>query len=145
MARVVAADCIFCKIVAGTIPSFKVYENEHVLAFLDINALSGGHTLVVPKHHAERTHELPTDVMGEIGRALQLVSAGVVAATGVTDYNVLQNNGRLAHQAVMHVHYHIIPKTAQDGLEIVWNATSPDKAALADLAAKLTSAIKAKI
>lgn len=145
MKAVSDSSCIFCKIVSGGIPCFKVYENEHVLAFLDINALSSGHTLVIPKHHAERTHQLPVDVMGEVGRAIHVVSSALVATGGMKDYNVLQNNGQLAHQAVTHVHYHIIPKTDKEGLDIIWNSTTPDKGELAALANKLSSQIASKI
>ena len=134
--------CIFCKIIKGSIPSFKVYENDHVLAFLDINALSRGHTLVIPKHHAERTHQLPEEFMGEVGKALQRVAGAVVKATGCEDYNVLQNNGAVAHQAVMHVHYHIIPKLESgEGLGIVWKSGEPEKDALKALASDISSKI----
>jgi diadenosine tetraphosphate (Ap4A) HIT family hydrolase len=145
MKAVTDPACIFCKIVSGAIPSFKVFENEHVLAFLDINALSPGHTLVIPKYHAERTHQLPADVMGEVGRAIHVVSSALVATGGMRDYNVLQNNGAAAHQAVMHVHYHVIPKTDNEGLDIIWNSTTPDKGELGELANKLSSHIKSKI
>ena len=141
MKHTVDSSCIFCKIVAGTIPSFKVFENEAVLAFMDINALSRGHTLVIPKHHAVRTHELPTDVMSEVGKALSVVAKAVVAATGNEDYNILQNNGAIANQAVNHVHFHIIPKTATEGLGLVWKAGEPDKGELAKLASDIQSKI----
>lgn len=135
MKGVLSDSCIFCKIIKGAIPSYKVFENDHVLAFLDINALSKGHTLVIPKHCAARTHELPEEFMGEVGKALQKVSKAIVEATGVPDYNILQNNGEAAHQAVFHVHYHIIPKQPNGaGLGIVWKSGNPEKDALEALA-----------
>ena len=140
-----AADCIFCKIVSGTIPCFRVFESEHVLAFLDINALSPGHTLVIPKHHAERLHQLPESAATHLGAGVARVARALVEGGMGDEYNVLQNNGRSAHQAVMHVHYHVIPKTDDEGLDLVWNAGTPDKEKLAELAAKLAAHTKDKI
>jgi histidine triad (HIT) family protein len=119
------AETVFSKILRGEIPSHRVYEDEHVLAFLDINPLSRGHTLVIPKEPAETIDQLSDDAAAAIGRALPRIARAIVAATGARDFNILQNNGALAHQAVQHVHFHIIPKH-QDGagLGIVWQPTS---------------------
>lgn len=133
----VDAGCIFCKIIQGTIPSHKVFENDHVLAFLDINGLSKGHTLVIPKYHAQKTHEIPAEYMGEVGKALAVVSKAI----GAENYNILQNNGREAHQAVFHVHYHIIPKLGDDGLGITWNTQTPTGDELRELAKDIRSRI----
>lgn len=84
-------------------------------------------------------------VVLQVGRAIHVVSNALVHAGVMTEYNILQNNGRLAHQAVMHVHYHIIPKTEREGLDLVWSAGTPDKAALKELAAKIDSHIKSKV
>ncbi len=112
---------IFDKILAGEIPCHRVFENDHVLAFLDIGPLSKGHTLVIPKEAKAQLHELSDESAAEIGRALPRVARAVMQATGATAYNVLQNNGAEAHQAVMHVHFHIIPKGADGtGLGIGW-------------------------
>ncbi|MFM8874200.1 MAG: HIT family protein, partial [Phycisphaerales bacterium] len=97
---------IFSRIAAGDIPCHRVYEDEHVIAFLDIAPVSRGHVLVVPKEECERLHQLSPESAAALGRALQRVAAAVVRATGAADYNVLQNNGAAAHQAVMHVHFH---------------------------------------
>src|SRR5438876_8348504 len=102
-------DTIFSKIIRGEVPCFRVYEDEKVLAFLDINPLSRGHTLVIPKEPAETIDQLSDDSAAAIGRVLPRLARAVLAATGATAYNVLQNNGPAAHQAVMHVHFHIIP------------------------------------
>jgi histidine triad (HIT) family protein len=104
------ADTIFAKIIAGNIPCHKVYEDQHVLAFLDIGPLSLGHTLVVPKEPAETLDKLSDDSAAAIGRVLPRLCRAILTATGATAYNVLQNNGSLAHQAVFHVHFHIIPR-----------------------------------
>lgn len=125
---------IFTRIIAGEIPCHRVYEDRHVIAFLDIGPLSRGHVLVVPKEERERLHELSEESAAALGIALRRVAAAVVRATGCADYNVLQNNGAAAHQAVMHVHFHVIPKHADGtGLGVRWDAgTAPaDAAALA--------------
>ena len=117
------ANTIFTKILAGEIPCFRVYEDEHVLAFLDINPLSRGHTLVIPKEPAETLDQLSDESAASIGRVLPKISRAVLQATGAVAFNVLQNNGATAHQAVMHVHFHIIPKYPDGtGLGIGWPA-----------------------
>ena len=117
------AETVFHKIVAGEIPCHKVYEDDHVLAFLDVFPLSEGHTLVIPKVHAETLHQLDDEHAAAIGRALPKVAKAVMQATGCRDYNILQNNGAAAHQAVYWVHFHIIPKMLDGrGLGIAWQA-----------------------
>jgi histidine triad (HIT) family protein len=136
------ADTIFGKIVRGQIPCHKVYEDEKVLAFLDINPLSTGHTLVIPKEPAETMDELSDESAAALGRVLPRICRAVIAATGSREYNVLENNGRGAHQAIAHVHFHIIPKpNGREGLGIGWPMTSLDTAAGAALAAKIAAAI----
>ncbi|KAG0165810.1 Adenosine 5'-monophosphoramidase [Apophysomyces sp. BC1034] len=110
-------DCIFCKIIRGEIPSHKIAETEKSYAFLDINPLSEGHALVIPKYHAEFVHQLPDDHLADI---LPLAKK-VAVASGLDQYNLLQNNGPMAHQVVPHVHFHIIPKpNPEEGLKIGW-------------------------
>ena len=128
---------IFDRILAGEIPCHRLYEDEHVLAFLDVFPLSPGHCLVIPKERAARLHELSAESAAAIGRVLPRLARAVLQATGATDYNVLQNNGSAAHQAVFHVHFHIIPKIGEQGLGIGWNAGSLDD----DEAARLRQAI----
>jgi histidine triad (HIT) family protein len=136
------ADTIFAKIVAGTIPCHKVYEDERVLAFLDINPLCPGHTLVIPKEPAETLDQLSDESAAAIGRVLPRLSRAVLKATGAYAFNVLQNNQALAHQAVMHVHFHIIPKYDDGaGLGIGWKPGKLDAAE----GAKLAGAIVAKL
>jgi histidine triad (HIT) family protein len=115
-------DSLFTKIIRGEIPCHKVYEDEKVLALLDIAPLSKGHTLVIPKEAKATLDELSDDSAAALGRVLPRLCRAVVKATGATAYNVLQNNGMAAHQAVFHVHFHIIPKTASTGLGISWPA-----------------------
>jgi len=132
------AACIFCKIIKGDIPSFKLYESSSVLAFLDINPLSRGHALVIPKFHGEKLVDIPDDQLAEI---LPVVKK-LVKATGAENYNVLQNNGRIAHQEVDHVHFHMIPKpNAEEGMGISWPQQKTDM----DKLKALFTEIKAKM
>jgi histidine triad (HIT) family protein len=134
-------NCIFCKIVAGTIPCYKLLENEHVLAFLDVGPLSLGHALIIPKGHWTTLDQLPDDTSAAIGSVLPKLSRAIRQATGIADFNILQNNGTLAHQAVGHVHFHIIPKTADTGLGINWPAGQLDADQAAKLVASITSVL----
>lgn len=132
------ADTIFTKLIAGEIPCHRVYEDRHVLAFLDINPLSIGHTLVIPKEAAETLHELSDEAAAALGRVLPRICRAVLAATGATAYNVLENNGAAAHQVVRHVHFHIIPKYPDgSGLGLVWQGRPFDDAAGAALAGRI--------
>ncbi len=137
-------ETIFDKILAGEIPCHRLYEDEHVLAFLDVGPLSHGHTLVIPKERKAHLHELSDGAAAAIGRVLPRLSRAVLQATGATAYNVLQNNGAAAHQAVMHVHFHIIPKLGGDGLGIGWNATGLDAGDAAELVASITATLAAE-
>ncbi|MFW6067914.1 MAG: HIT family protein [Myxococcota bacterium] len=132
------AETIFSKIIAGEIPCHKVYEDDHVLAFLDIAPLSEGHTLVIPKEPAVTLDALSEEASAAIGRVLPRLCRAVKEATGCEAYNVLQNNGSGAHQAVMHVHFHIIPKpSAEKGLGIRWPAGKLDEEAAPALAEEI--------
>jgi histidine triad (HIT) family protein len=134
---------VFDRILAGEIPCYRVYEDEHVLAFLDVGPLAEGHTLVIPKEPAARLHELSADSAAAIGRVLPRLCRAVMAATGVDDYNVLQNNGAAAHQAVFHVHFHIIPRRGTRGLEIGWPAGPLEAATAERLQAAMREALAA--
>jgi histidine triad (HIT) family protein len=135
-------DTIFAKILRGEIPCYKVYEDSHVLAFLDVFPLSRGHTLVIPKEAAATIDRLSDDSAAAIGRVLPRIARGVMAATGATAYNILQNNGATAHQAVFHVHFHVIPKYEVDGtgLGVTWKAAKLEANAGATLAATILAA-----
>ena len=135
-----AAGCIFDRIAAGEIPCQRVFENEHVLAFLDISPLAEGHTLVIPKRCVERYEDLTPDEMGELARALAIVARKVLKVTEAAGYNVLQNNARVAGQEVPHVHFHIIPRREGDGLGYRWKPQKGDPAALTALAQKIQAA-----
>jgi len=132
---------IFDKILSGDIPSYKVYEDEHVLAFLDIGPLSEGHTLLIPKERKAQLHQLSDESAAALGRVLPRLCRAVMRATGATAYNVLQNNGAEAHQVVLHVHFHIIPKIGDDGLGVIWRAKSLSAAAAPGLVERLQRAL----
>ena len=135
-------DTVFSKILRGEIPSHKVYEDERVLAFLDVNPLTRGHVLVIPKEPAETLDQLSDESAAALGRVLPRLCRAVKRVTGVTAYNVLENNGSGAHQAVFHVHFHIIPKpSADEGLGLQWVPKKLDGAAGAALAQELSAAV----
>lgn len=136
------AASIFARIVAGEIPCHRIYETADVLAFLDINPLSRGHTLLIPKQAAERLEQLDAAQAAALGAALPVVARAVLAATGAAGYNVLQNNGPDAGQEVPHVHFHIIPRTAEDGLGFRWRPTKPGSEELHALAKQIASAVR---
>ena len=120
----VPGETVFDKILSGEIPCHRVYEDQHLLAFLDIGPLSRGHILVIPKERTAFLHELSDGTAAAIGRVLPRLCRAMLKATGAKAYNILQNNGTDAHQVVMHVHFHIIPKMGETGLGINWRPTS---------------------
>ena len=109
-------DCIFCKIIKGEIPCAKVFENEYVIAFLDIAPLSEGHTLIIPKEHYATMAEMPEALAAELGKVLPRISTAVCKSTGTSACNIFQNNGRAAGQEVDHLHFHIVPRIEGDGI-----------------------------
>ena len=138
------ADCIFCKIVAGQIPCTKVYEDATCLVFMDINPISPGHTLVVPKKHYEAITEMPAEEAAALFASIPALAAAVKAALKAEALNVLQNNGRAAGQAVDHLHVHLIPRWAGDGLGFRWPAKQADFAVLAQQAADIKAGLERK-
>lgn len=132
------AACIFCRIIKGEIPSFKLFESDKVFAFLDIQPLSRGHALVIPKYHGAKLTDIPDEDLTEI----LPVAKKIAAATGAADFNILQNNGRIAHQVVDHVHFHMIPKPNEpEGLGIGWPAQAADMDKLKEYYESLKSKI----
>lgn len=102
-------DCIFCKIVKGDIPSYKIYENDYVIAFLDINPLSKGHTLVLTKDHYENIHDIPESLLCEISKVVKKVAKNINEKLHPEGIIICQNNGKSAGQTVMHYHVHVKP------------------------------------
>ncbi|RPD56647.1 HIT-like protein [Lentinus tigrinus ALCF2SS1-7] len=142
MAAKSLASCIFCKIIKGDIPSFKLVETDTIYSFLDIGPLSKGHALIIPKYHAEKLHELPDEYFADV-----LPTAKKIAlALNVENYNLLQNNGRIAHQEVDHVHFHVIPKpgaTDTEGLVVGWPSQKPSMDELKSLHEELVKKLEA--
>ncbi len=129
------AESIFARIIAGEIPCQRVFENAHLLAFLDVNPLAEGHTLVVPKRTVAVFEDLTAEEAAELGRQLPILARKIVAATGAEGFNILINRGQVAGQEVQHVHVHIIPRRAGDGLGYRWRPqqrTAEELAALAE-------------
>lgn len=138
------ADSIFSKIIRGEIPAQRVYEDDHTIAILDINPLSEGHVLVIPKEPAETMADLSDEFAAAVGRVLPRIVRAVKKATGAEAVNVLQNNGSAAGQVVMHVHVHVIPRFPDResagsgaGLRVEWKAGEADAEALADLGRRI--------
>ena len=135
------ADCIFCKIIAGEIPSSKVYEDDQVVAFLDISQVTPGHTLVVPKQHFRNLLEMDADSASQLFARVPDIARKVMKATGAKGMNILNNNEEIAGQTVFHTHVHLAPRYEEtDGLQISFEAHEPDFPALAQLAEKITQA-----
>ena len=111
---------IFSRILDGSIPCHRVYEDELTLAFLDINPLAPGHTLVIPKEARATVMDLSEESAAGIGRVLPRITRAACAAAGVQECNIIQNNGAGAGQEVMHVHFHVIPKSSEFGLRKQW-------------------------
>ena len=111
-------DCLFCKIVKGEVPSYKVYEDENVYAFLDVANDVYGHTLVVPKKHYENLMDCPDRTLGKIMASVKKIGNHFVNDCGFEGYNTFNNNGKSAEQAIMHLHFHIYPRKSNDGIKI---------------------------
>ena len=111
-------NCIFCKIVSGELPSYKVYENKYTLAFLDINPVGLGHVLVISKKHYPSIEDTPEEELCEIIKTVKKVGKALKQGLGVEGYNVLKNNDPVAGQIIPHNHFHLIPRKEGDGLHL---------------------------
>ena len=129
-------DCIFCKIIRGEIPSYKIYEDEYVYAFLDISCDSVGHTLVIPKKHCVNVLDCSSDDLQAVTAAVQKISRHYVANCGYTGVNVLNASGKSAQQSVFHLHFHIIPRKEGDGLN-TWGLNDRFDMNLAEICERL--------
>ena len=109
-------NCIFCKIVNGQIPSYKIYEDEHTYAFLDIACDTFGHTLVIPKQHCVNVLDCDADILAKVMQTVQKIANHYVTNCGFSGVNVLNASGKDAEQSVFHLHMHIIPRKAGDGV-----------------------------
>lgn len=135
------SDCVFCRIIQGQIPGVKVFEDESVVAILDINPITRGHTLVLPKAHHETLVDLPAEALQATVRAVQRVAPAVLRGVGADGFNVLQNNHRCAGQAIPHVHFHVIPRKIGDGVRYQWNPGKYAEGEMESIAAEIRKAL----
>lgn len=135
-------DCLFCKIIRGEIPSSKVYEDEHVYAFLDIAPAFAGHCLVVPKNHCRNILDMEPSEAVHIVEAVQKIAPAAVKATGAEGFNVVQNNEEAAGQTVFHAHFHIIPRKAGDGMGLWTPSSYESMEKMAETAQKIQAEIQ---
>jgi histidine triad (HIT) family protein len=132
-------DCIFCKIVAGEIPSTRVHEDDRTVAFMDVNPGARGHLLVVPKEHAADVHAIGDDDLAAVARTARDMAALQVEKLGAEGVNVIQNNGRAAWQTVFHYHVHVVPRWAGDPIELPWTPSPGDEDEIQATAKELTA------
>lgn len=135
------ADCLFCKIIAGQIPSAKVYEDDKVLAFMNLQQKNPGHTLVIPKSHSRNIYDITEDDAAEVARIGVRLSKAIKNAFAPVGMNTLQNSEAPAMQSVFHYHLHLIPRYNGDDLFAIWRspAATPDE--LSSNAAKIKEAL----
>ena len=136
-------DCIFCKIVAGTVPCFKVYESTSVLAFMDINPLSEGHVLVIPKMHAANVWEIDETSIRDTAAAARMVSLGMRKVLSLDSMSLIQSNGTGALQSVDHFHFHLVPRKVGDDIPWDWPLNPGNRDKIKATADKIALALKA--
>lgn len=119
-------DCIFCKIAAGEIPSSTVYEDQDFRAILDLGPASKGHTLILPKEHADNVMDLEENVAAKVLPLASKLGKAMMRSLKCDGFNIIQNNGEAAGQTVMHFHVHVIPRTNNDGCVPMWTPTKDE-------------------
>lgn|SRR3989344_8875074 len=135
-------DCVFCKIVTGEIPSAKIYEDNEILAFLDIMPVNKGHTLVIPKEHFETLVDIPSKKLQKLIAELYKITNAVIEATNAEGFNVFINNKRVAGQAVPHAHFHIVPRYGNDKVDVRWPQGKYMKGEMEDYKKKIQNFLK---
>lgn len=115
-----AEECLFCKIIAGEIPSTAVYEDDDFKAILDVNPAARGHVIIIPKKHASNIYELEDEDAAKVFPIAKRIAAALQKTYGCDGVNVLQNNGEAAGQTVFHLHVHVVPRYYGDGVQIMW-------------------------
>ena len=136
------SDCIFCKIISGDIPSYKVHEDEYTLAFMDINPANDGHCLVVPKEHAHDLFAISEHGVAAVAKSARRVARAVHATLQPDGINLLQCNGPAAGQSVYHFHMHVLPRRAGDELKMNWGIEPGDMPSIAALATRIAGNIE---
>ena len=135
-------DCIFCKILKGEIPCTKIYENDLVLAFLDINPINPGHTLVIPKEHHVSLTTVPDECLAEILKVSTAIGRALVKLKEYDGFNLHQSNGDCAGQVVPHVHMHIVPRVGTDGFSWNWRTLQYSGGEASETAKKIIEKLK---
>ena len=130
-------DCIFCKIVAGEIPCFKLYESDDTLAFMDINPANEGHALVIPKEHSADVHAVSDAGISSTVVAAKKIAAAIEKTLSPDGMNLLQCNGPAAAQSVLHFHMHVLPRREGDELKLNWGLEPGDMDAIGQLAERI--------
>lgn len=130
-------DCIFCKIIAGDLPSFKLYEDDSSFAFMDINPASEGHALVIPKEHAKNIHAISDQAIAATVTAAKKVASAIDKTLSPQGINLVQCNGAAAAQSVMHFHMHVLPRSDGDNLKLNWGIVPGDMDAIGELATRI--------
>jgi histidine triad (HIT) family protein len=137
------SNCIFCKIVSGDIPSYKVYEDENVLAFLDISQVTKGHTLIIPKEHSKDIFELSEETAAKLFSTVPKIASSIKQTFKPIGLNLLNNNGEAAGQSVFHYHMHFIPRYgAGDGFGAVWKTQELPASEMAEIAQNIQENIR---
>lgn len=136
------SDCVFCKIVAGQIPSTKVHEDELTLAFMDIGEVNPGHVLVAVKPHVENIYGLNDVLAAAVFRTTARVARAVKKAYSPEGVTLYQANGAAAGQTVFHFHLHLVPRYDRDGLRLTWPTKNPPREQLEANAARLRAALE---
>lgn len=134
-------ECIFCAIVAGKIPSAKVYEDEHVFAFMDIAPANPGHLLVIPKQHYRNIFDMPTEVGSKIMEAAILLATAIREALNPDGLNLFQSNEAAGFQTVFHFHLHLIPRWEGDPLRLPWKPSEGNIEEISNIATKIQEAL----
>ena len=139
------SDCIFCKIIAGEIPSARIYEDELIYAFMDISPINFGHTLVIPKEHHQSAATIPEDVAGRMFHVASRIGILLKRMDEFDAYNLHLADGTAAGQVVMHAHLHVIPRGAEDGFRWYWRQLQYPEGKMAEIAADISGRLKEKI
>jgi histidine triad (HIT) family protein len=137
-------DCIFCRIVAGSVPAFKVYEDTATLAFMDINPLCEGHVLVIPKRHAANLWEIEESTLRDTIAAARIVARGLKSVLELDSMNLVQSNGPWALQSVDHLHFHLVPRHKGDGVPLDWHLTAGNRDKIKRFSEKLAADLAAR-
>jgi histidine triad (HIT) family protein len=135
------SDCVFCRIVAGQIPSTRVFEDEHTLAFMDLGHVNPGHVLVAVKKHADNLYALDDVQAAAVARASTRVARAIREAFKPEGLSVYQANGKAAGQTVFHYHVHLLPRHAGDGMELTWPVKNPLREKLEEYAGKIRAGL----